>query len=118
MHFFYKNKKPSKPAEQNKSCGRHEFVVQDKMRPERISAFKTVCFIKLKEIKCTLKNKKTKNNSQLIAVEYIRERKKTRIMQPQKEPTDVQGGLEKQHDQRYESCDRSKQNPKIDAILE
>lgn len=39
-------------------------------------------------------------------------------MQPQKEPTDVQGGLEKQHDQRYESCDRSKQNPKIDAILE
>lgn len=58
MHFFYKNKKPSKPAEQNKSCGRHEFVVQDKMRPERISAFKTVCFIKLKEIKCTLKNKK------------------------------------------------------------
>lgn len=39
-------------------------------------------------------------------------------MQPQKEPTDVQGGLEKQHDQQDESCDRSKQNPKIDAILE
>lgn len=39
-------------------------------------------------------------------------------MQLQKEPTDVQGGLEKQHDQQDESCDRSKQNPKIDAILE
>lgn len=39
-------------------------------------------------------------------------------MQPRKELTDVQGGLEKQHDQQYESRDRSKQNPKIDAILE
>lgn len=38
-------------------------------------------------------------------------------MQPQNEPTDVQGGLEK-HDWQYESCNRSKQNLKIDAALE
>lgn len=50
--FFFrkenKQKQKTKPAEENKSCGRYEFAVQDRMRPERISAFKIVIFFQTK----------------------------------------------------------------------
>lgn len=71
--FFKQTRNPTN--QQNESSGRYEFVVQGKMGPEGIGTFKNwgFLFFKLKEIKCVLKNK-NKNNSQLIAVEYIREK--------------------------------------------
>lgn len=74
---FKKQQTRNPTNQQNKNNGRYGFVVQGKMGPEGISAFKNWGFLfvlKLKGIKCVLKNK-TKNNSQLIAVEYIREKK-------------------------------------------